>query len=138
VRRVIVVATLLAALGLVAAPVSAAPWQQTWLPDADLFCVDEHGAWVDVGRWVGNPGAASLWVAKGAFAGHYVIVAADHYLEPGVAAATPRDTFEGTVHLSSDTFGEKRGLSDRADCQVVSRFGGPVTVYAPLELARTG
>jgi hypothetical protein len=54
-----------------------------------------------------------------------------------VAADGPRDTFEGVVHLDSNTFGEKRGLSDRADGQVVSRFGGPVTVYAPLELART-
>jgi hypothetical protein len=134
-RRTIV-PLLVAAFALVALPAHAAPWQQSWLPDADLFCVDEGAGWVDVGPWVGNPDAASLWVAAGPFAGHYVLVEADHYLEFGVAAVAPRDAFDGTVYLYSTTFGEKRGLTDRVDCQVVSRFAGPLTVYAPMKLAR--
>jgi hypothetical protein len=136
-KRTTVLATVLAVIGLVAVPAHAAPWQQTWLPDADLFCEDADGQWVDVGRWVGNPNAASLWIADGGFAGHHVIVTAEHYLEFGVAAYEPRDDFAGTILLGTDGFGHKRGVTDRASCQVVSRFPGPVTVYAPLELART-
>jgi hypothetical protein len=51
--------------------------------------------------------------------------------------SSPRDAFDGTVYLYSTASGEKRGLTDRVDCQVVSRFAGPLTVYAPMELART-
>lgn len=137
-KRTTIVLMLVAAVGLLTGPAHAAPWQQTWLPDADLFCLDDDGGWVDVGRWVGNPDAATLWVADGPFAGHHVLVAADHYLEFGVTAYAPRDAFDDTIYLYSTTFGAKRGLTDRADCQVVSRFAGPFTVYAPMTLARTG
>lgn len=135
-KRRTLVLTLVAAFALVAVPAHAAPWQQTWLPDADLFCIDDQEGWVDVGTWVGNPNAATLWVREGPFAGHHVIVTADHYVEFGVAADAPRDAFGDTLFLYSSAFGAKRGLTDRVDCQVVSRFDGPVTVYAPLELAR--
>jgi hypothetical protein len=145
-RRSMIVLLVMAAIVLSTLPAQAAPWQQEWLPDADLFC-QVDGAFVDVGAWIGNPKGGTLWVAEGPFAGHYLMVTTAHFFAPAVLGAEPLPDEELAMlfPLGERTFGGKAGLDVRVTCQVVSRFdldpAGEVdpddfTVYAPMVLAK--
>jgi hypothetical protein len=138
-RKTLVIALLVALVGVLALPAQAAPWNQRWLPDADLYC-QEDGGLVDAGEWVGNPSAGTLWIADGEFAGHYATVHSAHYFVPGLARQ-PFDDVTGLYPLGERSFGNKTGLGARVHCQVVSRFDLPgvdddFTILAPLELAK--
>jgi hypothetical protein len=137
-RKTLVIAVLVAMVGVPALPAQAAPWNQSWLPDADLYC-EQEGVLAAVGEWVGNPSAGTLWIAGGDFAGHYVTVRSAHYYAPGLAYE-PFDDVAGLYPLGERSFGKKAGLGDRVHCQVVSRFDldgyeDDFTIIAPLELA---
>jgi hypothetical protein len=137
-RKRAIVLMVMAVVVLSALPAQAAPWQHQWLPDADLFCQDDGGRVVDVGAWVGNPNAGTLWVAEGPFAGHYLMVTTEHYFAPGLGD-TPLQEGELAQLPPPEvrTFGRKLGRADRVTCQVVSRFEAyDFTVYAPMVLAR--
>jgi hypothetical protein len=147
-RKRMIVLLVMAAIVLSTLPAQAAPWQQNWLPDADLFCQDD-GDFVDVGVWTGNPNAGTLWVAEGPFAGHYLLVTTAHFGASGVLGTEPLSDEElAMLHpLGERTFGRKAGLDERVTCQVVSRFDrdldGEVdldpddfTIYAPMVLAK--
>jgi hypothetical protein len=144
-RKRATVLMVMAVVVLSTVPAQAAPWEQQWLPDADLFCQHE-GDFVAVGDWVGNPSAGTLWVAEGPFAGHYLIVTSAHYYAPEVLGqvAVSDEELAMLYPLGERTFGRKVGRDQRVACQVVSRFAGPddesheddFTVYAPLVLAR--
>jgi hypothetical protein len=135
-RKTLVIALLVAMVGVLALPAQAAPWNQRWLPDADLYC-QQDGELVDVGEWVGNPSAGTLWIADGEFAGHYVTIHSAHYLAPGMVDE-PYDDVDELFQLGEPrSFGNKAGLGDRVHCQVLSRFAEHgFTVVAPLELAK--
>jgi hypothetical protein len=138
-RKTLVIALLVAMVGVLALPAQAAPWTQSWLPDADLYC-QQNGVLVAAGEWVGNPSAGTLWIADGEFAGHYATVTTEHYFVPGVDREMigPYDV-SGMEPFETRSFGEKAGLRDRVHCQVVSRFEGDgyaFTIVAPLELAK--
>jgi hypothetical protein len=136
-RKRAIVLMVLAVVVLSTLPAQAAPWEQQWLPDADLFCQHE-GDFVDVGDWVGNPSAGTLWVAEGPFAGHYLIVTSAHFGAPGLGEMPLTDEELAMLYpLGERTFGRKVGRDQRVACQVVSRFEMyDFTVYAPLVLAR--
>jgi hypothetical protein len=135
--RKLFVLLLLLSLALPALPAQAQPQRDPWLPDADLFC----GAGMDdVGHWIGNPQAGTLWIEEGAYKGHYVFITSEHYLdflEDGEELGKlPVTAFEGLIWVGGHSYGRKQGLTNRLSCQVVSRFEGFGTVYAPLELAK--
>jgi hypothetical protein len=133
-RKTLVIALLVAMVGVLALPAQAAPWNQRWLPDADLYC-QQDGVLIDAGEWVGNPSAGTLWIADGEFAGHYATVTTEHYFVPGLEDE-PYDV-SGMEPFETRSFGRKTGLGDRVHCQVVSRFAERgFTVVAPLELAK--
>jgi hypothetical protein len=136
VRKTLVIAVLVAMVGVLTLPAQAAPWNQSWLPDADLYC-EQDGLLVAAGAWVGNPSAGTLWIADGEFAGHYVTIHSAHYYVPGLEYL-PFDDVTGLYPLGERSFGKKAGLVDRAHCQVLSRFDGDddFTVVAPLKLAK--
>jgi hypothetical protein len=138
-RKTLVTALLVAMVGVLASPAQAAPWNQSWLPDADLYC-QQDGQLVDAGEWVGNPSAGTLWIADGEFAGHYVTVHSAHYFVPGLALEPFGDVTD-LYPLGERSFGKKTGLGDRVHCQVLSRFDldgdeHDFTIVAPIELAR--
>lgn len=145
-RKRAIVLMVMAVVVLSALPAQAAPWQHQWLPDADLFCQDDGGDFVDVGAWVGNPNAGTLWVAEGPFAGQYLMVMTAHFFAPEVLGEKPLPDEELAMlyPLGERTFGRKTGHGGRVSCQVVSRFAGEddtthlddFTVYAPMVLAR--
>jgi hypothetical protein len=137
-RKSLMIALLVATVGVLALPAQAAPWGQSWLPDADMFC-QQNGTLVDAGAWIGNPSAGTLWIADGEFAGHYVTVHSAHYFAPGLEYE-PFNDVSGLYPLGERSFGKKVGL-DRVHCQVVSRFDfegedDDFTVVAPIELAQ--
>jgi hypothetical protein len=145
-RKSMIALLMMAAIVLPMLPAQAAPWQQQWLPDADLFCQGE-GGFVGVGAWIGNPNAGTLWVAEGPFAGHYVTIASAHLYAPAALGDEPLSDGELAMlyPIGERAFGRKAGLAERVSCQVVSRFDldrdGEVdpddfTVYAPLVLAK--
>jgi hypothetical protein len=136
--RKLFVVLLLLSLALLALPAQASPARDPWLPDADLFCGADM---VDVGLWIGNPQAGTLWIDGGSYAGHYVFITSSHYLdfldEEGEELGTaPVTDFTDLIFAGARSYGRKQGLTDRVSCQVVSRFEGMLTVYAPLELAK--
>jgi hypothetical protein len=141
-RKRAIVLMVMAVVVLSTVPAQAAPWQHEWLPDADLYCQDE-GGFVDVGDWVGNPSAGTLWVAEGPFAGHYLMVTTAHFYAPGELgqAPLPEEELAMLFPLGERAFGRKVGRDQRVVCQVVSRFDmdnddDDFTIYAPLVLAR--
>jgi hypothetical protein len=135
--RKLFVVLLMLSMAMPALAAQASPQRDPWLPDADLFCGADME---DVGPWIGNPQAGTLWIESGSYSGHYVFISSTHYLdflEEGEELGTaPLTDFSGLIFAGGHSYGRKQGLADRTACQVVSRFEGMLTVYAPLELAK--
>jgi hypothetical protein len=135
--RKLIVSLLVVVLAVLAfVPAQAAP-TRTWLgEDANLYCGEIVANMDPVGPFVVNPQAGTLWVHDGEYAGHYLIVASEHYLvveDPGTGPRASDDLLPVDM-VDARTFGRKLGRTERVACQVVSPYPG-FTVFAPMELA---